>query len=79
MGRILTGTESNIIDLDAQLVDYSILIKREIFSQGFSSKLVEYIDFHVHAEVGRHQGVEDLVNALAAGAGISGVQAFGTA
>jgi hypothetical protein len=77
MGRILTNNESNIIDLDAQLVDYVISLRRKTFSQGLTQTLEEYIDYHILAEVGRHQGVEDLVNALAAGSGHAGVQAFG--
>lgn len=78
MGRILTNNESNIIDLDAQLADYAITVRRSNFSQGLSSVKEEFITFHVHAEVGRHQDVEDVLNALAAGAGLPGVQAFGT-
>lgn len=77
MGRILTNNESNLIDLDAQLADYVISLKRTNFSQGLSSVKEEYIDFHVQVEVGRHQDVEDVLNALAAGAGLPGVQAFG--
>lgn len=77
MGRILTGQESNIIDLDAQIADYVISLRRVNFSQGLSSVKEEFIDYHVYVEVGRHQDVEDVVNALAAGAGLSGVQAFG--
>jgi hypothetical protein len=79
MGRILTGNESNILDLDAQFVDYAITIRRRNFSQGLSSVKDEYIDYHINVELGRHQDVEDLVNALAAGAGLPGVQAFGNA
>jgi hypothetical protein len=78
MGRILTGNESNLIDLDAQFVDYAITIRRRNFSQGLTSVKDEYIDYHVNVELGRHQDVEDLVNALAAGAGLPGVQAFGS-
>lgn len=77
MGRILTNNESNLIDLDAQLADYVISLRRTNFSQGLSSVKEEYIDFHVQVEVGRHQDVEDVLNALAAGAGLPGVQAFG--
>lgn len=79
MGRILTGNESHLIDLDAQMADYAITVLRKNFSQGLSSVKEEYITYHIRVEVGRHQDVEDLVNALAAGAGLPGVQAFGNA
>lgn len=77
MGRVLTGSESNIIDLDAQLAQYTIQLRRVNFSQGLSSVKDEFIEYHINVEVGKHQGVEDIVNALAAGAGLPGVQAFG--
>ena len=78
LGRILTGNESNIINLDAQYVDYAITLRRSIYSQGLSQRLEETITYHVHAEVGRHQDVEDVLNALAAANGIRGVKAFPT-
>lgn len=76
LGRILTGTESNIINLDAQYVDYGVTIRRSIYSQGMSQRLEENITFHIMVEVGRHQDVEDLVNALAAANKLEGVKAF---
>lgn len=76
LGRILTGNESNLIDLDAQLVDYGVTLRRSIYSQGMSQRSEENITYHILAEVGRHETVETILNALAAGAGIEGVQAF---
>lgn len=77
MGRILSGNESNIVNLDAQYVDYAITLRRNIYSQGLSQRLEETITYHVMVEVGRHEAVEDVVNALASANGIPGVQAFG--
>lgn len=76
--KALKGEES-VINPYAQYVDYAITIKKAPFySQSFSGQEVETTTFHVVAEVGLHQGVEDILNKLAGAAGIAGVQAFGT-
>ena len=77
MGRILTNNESKIVNLDAQVVDYVIALRRQNFAQGLSQVVTEHIDYHIITEVGQHEGVESLVNALAGAAGVAGVQAFG--
>lgn len=76
MGRILTGNESNLINLDSQYVDYAITIRRNIYSQGLSQRLEENITYHIRPEVGFHQDVEDVLNNLAAARGLMGIQAF---
>ena len=76
MGRILTGNESNLINLDAQYVDYGVTLRRTIFSQGLSQRLEENITYHIMVEVGRHTIVEELLNSLAAANGLEGVKAF---
>ena len=78
MGRILTGNESNLVDLNAQYVDYGITLRRNIYSQGLSQRLEENITYHIMVEVGRHADVEEVLNALAAVNGIEGVKAFPT-
>ena len=75
--KALKGAESTI-DPYAQYIDYAVVIKKAPFySQSFSGQEVETTTFHVVAEVGLHQGVEDLLNKLAGAAGVAGVQAFG--
>lgn len=76
LGRLLTGNESNILNLDAQYVDYGITLRRTGYSNGLSQRMEETITYHIMVEVGRHEGVEDVLNALAAARGIAGVQAF---
>lgn len=76
MGRILTGNESNIVNLDAQYVDYAVTLRRNIYSQGLSQRLEENITYHIKVEVGRHSGVEEVLNSLAAANKIEGVKAF---
>lgn len=76
MGRILTGNESNIVDLSAQYVDYAITLRRDIFSQGLAQRLDETITYHVKVPVGSHNDVEEVLNALAAANGVPSVKAF---
>ena len=77
MGRILTGNESKIVNLDAQFVDYVIELRRNIYAQSLSQRVEETIAYHIYVEVGQHEGVEALLNSLAGAAGLPGVQAFG--
>lgn len=76
MGRILSGNESNILDLNAQYVDYALTLRRSIYSQGLSQRLEENITYHIMVEVGRHQEIEEVLNSLAAANGLPGAKAF---
>lgn len=76
MGRILSGNESNILDLNAQYVDYALTLRRSIYSQGLSQRLEENITYHIMVEVGRHEEVERVLNSLAAANGLPGAKAF---
>jgi hypothetical protein len=75
-GRILLGETSNFQDLGKQYVDYVLEVAHTGITQGFASVNVKTIDYHILAEVGRHQDVEDVINNLAANAGLSPVKAF---
>lgn len=77
MGRILTNNESKIVNLDAQVVDYVISLRRDTYAQGLSQRVEENIDYHVIVEVGEHKAVEEVINKLAGAAGVDGVAAFG--
>lgn len=76
LGRILTGTTSNFTDLGKQYVDYVVEIAHSTTTQGFAKQHEFVVDYHILAEVGRHQSVEDLVNDIAANAGVETVRAF---
>lgn len=79
VGRIFTGTESNIYDLNAQYADYALTLRRRVFSQALSKTNEEYITYHIIVPVGKHQAIEEVLNSLAAANHISGVKALPTA
>lgn len=75
--RYLRGLESSIQDQTKQYVDYALTVNHRNSSQGFGAGISENFTYHVLVEVGKHQAVEDLLNALASAAGVGTVQAFG--
>lgn len=77
LSRILTGQLSNIEDNLAQYVDYSLTVSHFKNTQGLAGRINEDITYHVYVEVGKHKDVEDLLNDIAANAGVGAVQAFG--
>lgn len=74
-GKWVLGQETHLKPT-AQYVDYIIRIETNRYAQSFAGKVEENFDYHVVAEVGRHQDIEDILNALAAAAGLEPVQAF---
>ena len=78
MGRILTGNESKLVNLNEQFVDYGLTVRRTTYSQSLSQRNEETITYHIRTDVGRQQEIEDVLNNLAASAGIEGVKAFPT-
>lgn len=76
VARMFKGEESHL-EVNKQYVDYALTMSRNTYSQSFSGTSNDDITYHIYAEVGRHEEVEDLLNSLAAQAGISPVQAFG--
>lgn len=71
--------EESLLKPFAQYVDYAITIHKRRYAQTAGQKQDEGLTYHIFAEVGRHQAVEDLVNSLAAAAGVPTVQAFAKA
>ena len=61
---------------DAQYVDYQLTVN-PIKGYQYTPHASEQITYRILVEVGRHTGVEALLNAVAVGAGIPTVQAFG--
>lgn len=68
--------EETVLKATAQYVDYVIKIQTRKYQDPVNGQYVNSMDYHVWAEVGRHQDVEDLINDLASAAGIPGVQAY---
>ena len=76
MQKFLHGVRTNI-DYEAQYVDYAVILRRNQFAQGMSQTHNQTTTFHIQVEVGRQEKIEELLNSLAAQAGIKGVKAFG--
>lgn len=74
--KFIRGVESNL-NYEAQYVDYSLLLRRQGFSQGMGQMSNAHTTFHFQVEVGRQGAIEAVLNSLAAQAGKSGVKAFG--
>jgi len=65
LGRVLSGNESGIVNLDAQYIFYAVTIRRNIFAQGLSSQLTEFITYHLAVESGKEAALESLLTSLA--------------
>lgn len=70
--------EESVLKNRSQYVDYTIVVGKNNYAQEMSGREDTAIAYHIIAEVGLHEDVEDLVNALAAAAGLDPVQAYPT-
>lgn len=70
------GEETNLKGT-SPYVDYILTVQITSHSQSFSELKNETFYYHVFVEPGKHQEVEDVLNALAAKAGVKPVQAYG--
>jgi hypothetical protein len=77
LGRLLRGETSNIEEQSKQYIQYTLTVSHFNRTQGFGRRINEDINYDIFVEVGKHQDVENLLNALASGAGVPAVQAFG--
>lgn len=77
LSRVLKGQVTNFPDSRAQIVQYQLEIAHNNYTQGFAGKSNDNTIYVVQVELGKHQATENLLNAIAAGAGIEGVKAFG--
>ena len=75
LGRLLTGTTSNIEDQFVQYVQYTLQVEHSKFTQGFASESHNSINYDIFVELGRHKDVEDLLNDIASNAGVMTVRA----
>lgn len=75
IARYLLGEES-LLKPTAQYVTYTIWIRTSKIAGMFSKEEVTNQKYIIAAEVGRHLGVEDVVNALATASGVPVVEAF---
>lgn len=76
LGRLLTGTESNMEDQLVQYVHYTLQIRTGKGAQGFGARVSQDINYNIWVEVGRHSAVENLLNDIATHAGQQAVRAF---
>lgn len=74
-GRWVLGQETLLKPL-AQYVVYTIKVKNNIYSGTFSGTSEQMLTYTVLAEVGKHEDVEGVVNALAQASGLPQVHAF---
>lgn len=77
LGRLLRGETSNMQDNTAQMIQYKLKISSFKHAQGFAGRVTDDINYNFFVEVGKHQALEDLLNNLAANAGVSTIAAFG--
>lgn len=74
-GNWALGQESHLKPT-AQYVDYVLTVRINSYAQSFSGELNETFNFHILAEVGKHQDIEDILNDLATAAGIDTVVSY---
>lgn len=74
-GNWALGQESHLKPT-VQYVDYVLTVRINSYAQSFSGELNETFNFHILAEVGKHQDIEDILNDLATKAGIATVVAY---
>jgi hypothetical protein len=77
LGRLLRGETSNMQDSMTQYIQYKLKVSSFNHTQGFAGRINNDINYNFFVEVGKHNAVEDLLNNLAANAGVATVQAFG--
>ena len=75
-GKWVLGEETNL-DGTTPYVDYILTIRKNSYAQSFSGEKNETLYYHLYVQPGKHQEVEDVLNALAAKAGVAPVQAYG--
>lgn len=76
LARLLTGTVSHIEDEMKQYVHYTLEIDHTGYNGSFARQSSQAINYDIYVEVGRHKDVENLLNDIAANAGVAPVQAF---
>jgi len=76
LGRLLRGETSNMQDNTVQFIQYKLKVSSFNHTQGFAGRTNSDINYNFFVEVGRHKDLENLLNKLAASAGVEGVTAF---
>lgn len=74
-GKWILGQETHLKPL-SQYVDYVLTFRTVRMAQSFSGENIETFNYHILAEAGRHQDIEDILNALATEVGLPTVQAY---
>lgn len=76
LARILTGTTTNIEDQLKQYIQYTLVVEHNNFQGGFASRKNMANNYDFYVEVGRHNALENLLNDIAANAGVETVVAL---
>lgn len=76
LGRLLRGEASNMQDSMKQYIQYKLKVSSFNHAQAFAGRINSDINYNFFVEVGKHAAVENLLNNLAANAGVSPVKAF---
>jgi hypothetical protein len=76
LGRLLRGETSNMQDNTAQYIQYKLKVSSSKHAQGFAGRITDDINYNFFVEVGKQASLENLLNNLAANAGVSPVAAF---
>jgi hypothetical protein len=76
LGRLLRGETSNMQDNTAQYIQYKLKVSSSKHAQGFAGRITDDINYNFFVEVGKQADLENLLNNLAANAGVSTIAAF---
>lgn len=74
-GKFILGEESNLDPL-APYIDYVLTVRKNSYAQSFSTEKNETFHYHLYVQPGIHRDLEDVLNKLAAKAGIAPVRAY---
>ena len=69
MERVFTNEETRL-DMLTQYADFSFTIKPKRNPNGFDNDIYDHITFHFHVPYGQHEGIQELMDMLAASAGV---------
>lgn len=75
LSRLLRNEVAAVQDNMAQAVVYYLTVEHEDYSQSFAGKHAHNTEYAIFVEYGKHAAVEDLLNNLAANAGVPPVTA----
>lgn len=70
MERVFTNEETRL-NLLTQYADFAVTIKPARYSNGFGRVMDDHITFHFYVPYGAHEGIQEMMDMLAAAAGVT--------